>query len=273
MSDSMIDGKAQALREWLEAQDSVAVAFSGGVDSTFLLAAAHQVLGDRAIALTAESAFIPPSERDEAARFCEDRGIRQIAVSVDPLADARIRENPPDRCYQCKIRIFEALKRAANESSIAEVVEGSNRDDADDYRPGMRALREMGIRSPLLEVGLTKGEIRSLSKAMGLPTWDKPSAACLASRIPYGHEIDAETLRSVAAAEAYLADEGYPHVRVRVHDGLARIEVPADAIASLAEPTMRDRLCRGLRELGFDYICLDLEGYRTGSMNEVLGER
>ena len=259
----------QALCRAVAALGPAAVAFSGGVDSALLLRAAVDALGkDRVIAVTVRSVCVSQSERQDAAQFCEAQGIRQIIVDFPVLDVPGFRENPPERCYVCKRALFEAIMEAAAAQGYSTVIEGTNRDDDPGDRPGMRALAELGVRSPLREAGLTKAEIRAISKHLGLPAWDKPALACLATRIATGEEITAEKLRMVEQAEAFLLERGFRQVRVRVHGRLARIEVPTDAIKRLLELGEETAAC--FRALGFVHICVDLEGYRTGSMNETL---
>lgn len=257
--------KLNDLKKYLRGLGSVAVAYSGGVDSTFLLKVAHDVLGDKVLALTAASCFVPRSELDAAIKFCMDEGIRQIIFQADVLNIAGVKENPIDRCYLCKRALFENFLRLAKDRTL---VEGSNMDDANDYRPGARALAELKIKSPLREVKLYKAEIRELSKAMNLPTWNKPSMACLASRFVYGEALTAERLAMVEAAEDFLLDMGFSQLRVRVHDKLARLEVPPEDFPKLM--TLRTEITSRLKSLGFAYVTLDLQGYRVGSMNETL---
>ncbi len=249
---------------------SVAVAFSAGVDSTFLLYAARQALGENVLAVTARAVCFPSRDTAEAEAFCAERGIAHLGLDFDALGVPGFRENPPDRCYLCKRALFEKIITAARARGIESVAEGSNLDDEGDYRPGMRAIAELGVRSPLREAGLTKNEIRALSKEFGLPTWNKPSFACLASRFVYGETISDGKLRMVEQAEQLLLDLGFRTVRVRIHGRLARIETSPDEIARLADPEMREKIVPAFKALGFTYVSLDLSGYRTGSMNEVL---
>lgn len=249
---------------------SLAVAFSGGVDSGFLLAAAQEALGEKLLAVTAAPVFVPQRELREAAEFCEQRGIRQTVIPAETLDLRPVLHNPPDRCYHCKKLLFSGILQVAAENGMACVAEGSNTDDLGDYRPGMRAIRELGILSPLREAGLSKAEIRALSKELGLPAWNKPSFACLASRFVYGEQITEEKLRCVERSEDFLAALGFRQYRVRIHGNLARIELLPEDFPRLSEPGMRERICTALKGFGFAYVTLDLAGYRTGSMNEVL---
>lgn len=260
--------KQSRLKALLRGTNGIAVAFSGGVDSTFLLAAAQEVLGDRVLAVTAQSCSFPKRELEETIAFCSSRGIRQIVVQTEEMQLEAYRQNPKNRCYHCKRELFSKILQIAAENSIAVVAEGSNLDDLGDYRPGLTAVAELGVRSPLREAALTKDEIRQLSQEMGLPTWDKPSFACLASRVPYGEEISVKKLGMVERAEQLLLGLGFRQMRVRIHGNIARIEVlPEDFEALLCQ---REQILTAFRSFGFSYICMDLQGYRTGSMNETL---
>lgn len=273
----------QALaRKLVRVKDSLAesagflVAFSGGVDSSLLLAVAARTRGaEGLLAVTVHSALQPIDEVDVARKVALELGVRHEVLELDPLRDEKLRANPPERCYLCKHHIFESLLAMAKERGLEAVVEGTNADDDDDFRPGRRALAELGIRSPLREAGLIKSEIRALARALEVTTWDRPSLACMASRIPYGEELTDERLRRVDDSEALIRSLGISQVRVRDHGNTARIEVPPDAIARLADPSVRvrEKVIEGLRALGYRYVSLDLEGYRTGAMNEVLSEQ
>lgn len=262
--------KLDKLKSYLEDLESVAVAYSSGVDSTFLLKVAHDVLGNQCIAVTAVSPSFPAREKAESEGFCRREGIRQIFFEPRELEDENYASNPANRCYYCKHRVFSGALEHAKHEGIAHVVEGSNVDDLGDYRPGFDAIAELGIISPLREVGLTKEEIRAYSRELGLSTASKPSFACLASRIPYGDRITAEKLHQVEQGEELLAAMGIPQYRVRVHQNLARIEVPEGYMSLVMDEANRKEIIRRFREIGFTYVTLDLMGFRSGSMNEVL---
>jgi pyridinium-3,5-biscarboxylic acid mononucleotide sulfurtransferase len=254
----------------IEIIGSLAVAYSGGVDSTFLLKVAHDVLKDQVIAVTAQSSTYPEREFKEAAEFTRSSGIKHIVFQSEELEIEGFTNNPPNRCYLCKYELFSKIKDVAGKHGIKFIAEGSNIDDLGDYRPGMQAIKELGIISPLKDAGLGKDDIRKLSKQMGLPTWDKPAFACLASRFPYGVKITREKLTMVNEAEQYLLDLGFKQVRVRHHGDTARIEVAESERLKFFNLELMDNVYKQFREIGFAYTALDLKGYRTGSMNEVI---
>jgi uncharacterized protein len=260
------------LKEIIEGYSSLLVAFSGGCDSTFLLRVARDALGDRAMAVTARSETYPSRECEEALQLARDMGVRHLTIDTSELSIEGFSSNPPDRCYFCKGELFQKLLEIAAEHGMRYVADGASLDDASDHRPGMRAARELGIVSPLKEAGLTKDDIRELSRMLGLPTWDKPSFACLASRFPYGEEITPEKLTMVEQAEDFLRSLGFRQVRVRHHDTMARIEVSEADIRRFLDDSVRQRVAAKLKEIGYTYVSLDLKGYRSGSMNEVLSQ-
>ena len=267
-----LNKKYEKLKNELAGYSGIVVAFSGGVDSTFLLKAAHDALGDRVLAVTASSCSFPKRELDEAKRFCQKNGIRHEIVASEELDIEGFRSNPKNRCYLCKKELFTKIWEIARTNDLPVVAEGSNTDDDGDYRPGLMAIRELGAKSPLRAAGLSKEDIRALSRELGLPTAEKPSFACLASRFPYGETISEEKLAAVDRAEQLLLDLGFTQVRVRVHGSesgkLARIELLPEDFNKALE--LRTEISEKLKSYGFTYVSMDLQGYRTGSMNETL---
>jgi uncharacterized protein len=261
--------KERALRDTLSSLGSVIVAYSGGVDSAYLAYVAHDTLGDRALAITADSPSYPDHHRRMAMDIAERLGLQHQIIRTSELEHPEYRANPANRCYYCKHELYTHLTRIASHHG-AVVVDGNNADDRGDYRPGRQAAREFGVRSPLDEVGLGKQEIRDLSKRAGLPTWDEPASACLSSRIPYHREVTGEKLRMIEKAEEALRTMGFRVCRVRHHDDLARVELGRDELARALDPEVGAAIVRELKAVGYRYVTLDLQGYRTGSLNEGL---
>ncbi len=262
--------KYHTLQEILENLQSAVIAFSGGVDSTFLLRVAKNILKENIIAVTFRSEIIPQSEIEEAQSLVSEFGVRHIIIGSDILHHEPFIANDKQRCYYCKKIIFSDLSEIAKEHNLKHIIEGSNADDAHDYRPGRKVLKEMNILSPLAQAGLTKEEIRKLSRKMGLPTWNKPALACLATRIPYGTPITKEKIKRISKCEQFLHELGFEQVRVRDHETIARIEIPLSDISELIKEEKSSAVTAAFKNQGFKYICADIEGYRTGSMNEVL---
>lgn len=262
--------KLEILKKNLEELESVVVAYSGGVDSTFLLKVAHDVLGDNAIAVTARSSTYPEREFNEAREYIKKIGAKHIVIVSEELDIEGFSKNPSNRCYYCKKELFTKIKNIAKENNINAVLDGANYDDIGDYRPGMIAARELEVRSPLKEAGFTKNDIREISKKMNIPTWNKPSFACLSSRVPYGQEITQSKLSMIEKAEQLLLDLGFRQIRVRHHGDIARIEVSPEERMKFFDTSVMDKVAKELKGYGFKYVTLDLLGYRTGSMNEVL---
>lgn len=262
--------KYQKLQSILQQMQNVLVAFSGGVDSTFLLKVAHTVLDEKVLAVIATSETYPDKEIQAAIQLAKDMGVRFQVIESKEMENPNFISNPPDRCYYCKMELFSKIKDIARAEGIPFVLDGSNFEDSDDYRPGSRAAAELEVRSPLKEAKLVKNEIRELSQWLGLPTWDKPAMACLSSRFPYFSKIESKALKQIAQAEEFLRTLGFSQLRVRHLDTMARIEVPTEDIQKMLDPQIRENIVRKFKELGYTYITLDLAGYRTGSLNETL---
>ena len=260
--------KSEKLKNYLKSLKKIVVAFSAGVDSTFLLKVSHDILGDNVIAVTAKSCIFPERELNESVEFCKREGIKQIIITTDELNIEGFANNPPNRCYLCKKALFEKIIEIARLNNIENIAEGSNVDDENDYRPGARALEELNIKSPLKYAGLTKEEIRNQSKHLGLASYNKSSFACLASRFVYGEKITSEKLAMVDKAEKFLYGLGFRQYRVRIHNLLARIEVISDEFEKILQN--KKQITDEFKSCGFTYVTMDLQGYRTGSMNEVL---
>jgi len=269
--DQSVEGKFIKLKEIFLSMGKVVVAYSGGVDSTLLLKAAKESLGEKhVLAVTALSPLFPDRELAGAKRMAQEMGVKHILIESNELEIDGFSKNPSNRCYFCKKELFEEMQNLARKEAISFVVEGSTLDDEKDHRPGRRAIQELGIRSPLQEARFTKEDVRELSRTLGLPTWDKPSFACLASRFPYGEEITPEGLRMVDEAENFLFSLGFKQVRVRHYQSLARIEVYPEEMSRLMNGSLREKVVNCLKKIGYRYVTLDLQGFRSGSMNEVL---
>lgn len=267
---SEIDAKFERLKAYLKSLGSIAIGFSGGVDSSFLIKVAKECLGEKAIAVTADSPSLPRRELKEAKEFAEKYAVRHIIVKTDELSLKEYSQNPPNRCYYCKRKIFLLIQKTAKENGIEYIAEGSNMDDLGDYRPGLKAAAEIGTVSPLREAKLTKSDIRELSKRMGLSTWNKPSFACLASRIPYGSVITEEKLETIDKAEQFLYDLGFTQFRVRHYGETARIELLNEEMPKIFENDNREKITAQLKKLGFSYVTLDLSGFKSGNMNNAI---
>ncbi|MGB2906581.1 MAG: ATP-dependent sacrificial sulfur transferase LarE [Candidatus Aminicenantaceae bacterium] len=269
---SALSEKYDRLKALLQDLGRVLVAFSGGVDSTFLLKVAFDELGENVLAVIATSETYPEKEIQEATLLAESMNVRYRIIQSCEMENPDFVANPPDRCYHCKMELFSRMQVIADSENIPYVLDGANFEDTGDYRPGSRAAEELKVRSPLKETGFVKDEIRELSRHLGLPTWNKPAMACLSSRFPYYTRIHSEALGQIAQAEEFLRSLGLSQLRVRHHETIARIEVPPEDIARLMDPQLREAIVRRLKQLGYAYVTLDLAGYRTGSLNEILSE-
>ena len=273
MPDQQLQSKHEILKSILTEMGCVAVGFSGGIDSTLLIRVATEILGNNALAVIGRSETYPTREFEEAIQLAKSFGARYRIVNTEETDNLKFKENPPDRCYFCKTELFGKLNVIAEEEGIRWVADGTIVDDLGDFRPGMRAKSEQNVRSPLLEAGFTKADVRILSRELGIPTWDKPSFACLSSRFPYGHGITKENLMKVDEAETFMRDQGFRFFRVRHHDDkTARLEIGPQEFGRLFDDPLREKIVTQFKKLGFMYVTLDLQGYRTGSMNEVLTE-
>ncbi|MFL0197197.1 ATP-dependent sacrificial sulfur transferase LarE [Clostridium sp. WILCCON 0269] len=268
----VLNEKLQLLKDIIKEKGSAAVAFSGGVDSTFLVKVAHEVLGDKLVAVTATSSTYPERELKEAINYAKDIGVKHVIISSEELEIEGFANNSINRCYYCKKELFTKIKEVALDNGAEYIFDGSNLDDMNDFRPGMQAATELEVISPLKQADLTKDDIRQLSKKFGLPTWDKPSFACLSSRFPYGNKITLPKLKMVEEAEQFLIDMGIRQVRVRYHEKIARIEVSPEEREKFFSIEFMDKVGNKFKDIGFTYVTLDILGYRTGSMNEVLAK-
>lgn len=270
MDGTVLDQKEQRLLSYLESLGSVIVAFSGGVDSAYVAYAASRALRDHALAVTALSPSYPDSQKRDAIAFVEQFGLRHQFITTDEMSDLNYRRNPANRCYYCKTELYAKLARLAKEWGFAAICDGVNVDDLSDFRPGRQAAKEAGVLSPLVACGINKAEVRALSRRAGLPTWDKPASACLSSRIPYGMEITVEKLKAIEAGEDVLRELGFRVFRVRHHGQIVRLEFGKDELAHAMRPEVTERLIREFKALGFLFVTVDLEGYRSGALNEAL---
>ena len=263
-----VEAKERKLRELLRGYGSVMVAFSGGVDSAYLAYVAHDELGEQALAVTGDSASYPTFQRELADRLTRQFGIRHEVIFTQEFNDTNYTSNPPNRCYFCKTELYSKLNQVAEEWRLAVICDGTNADDVGDYRPGRQAAREQGVQSPLLDCGMTKADIRDLSRRAGLPTWDEPASACLSSRVPYGQLVTLEKLSAVDRAESALRRLGFKQVRVRHHGDIGRVEISEDELPRALSPDMAKAISAAVKVVGFKYVALDLDGYRMGSLNE-----
>lgn len=268
-----MDAKFQRLTQILSESDRLLVAFSAGVDSTFLLKAAHMAIGARAIALTASSPTVPPGELDAAKEFANSLGCRHIVLDSHEMTNPSFSQNPVNRCYFCKDELYRISRAEADKLGIESIVDGTNLDDLKDHRPGLKAADEWRVRHPLVEAEMTKDDIRRYSRALDLPTWDKPSSPCLSSRFPYGTEINLERLKKIGACEVFMKELRFREFRVRFHGDLARIEVAEREIDRLFDPSTRQALVKKFKAVGFNFVSLDLQGFRSGSLNEALQKK